>query len=133
MTSRKELAARLWESPRLLSSVFDQGDVADAYLAAYAEWLAVEAKIECPKWTKQAKGAAKEAWYAGADRKRLEASTPEGFRARAIYTVPDSIFKPKRGRPSVSMESKRVKAAIRQKAYRQRIKRLVERARTAGL
>ena len=133
VTSRKELAARLREAPRLLSTIFDQGDVADAYLAAYADWLSAEAKIESPKWTKQTKRTTKEAWHAGANREQLEASTPEAFRARGIYTIPDSIFKPRRGRPHVSMESKRIKAALRQKAYRQRIKRLVERARAAGL
>ena len=133
VTSHKELATRLREAPRLLSAVFDQGDVADAYLAAYADWLSAEAKIECPKWTKQAKRTAREVWHAGANRKQLEASTPDAFRARGIYTIPDSIFKPRRGRPCVSMESKRSKAALRQKAYRQRIKRLVERARAAGL
>ena len=133
VTSRKELAARLREAPRLLSAVFDQGDVADAYLAAYADWLAAEAKIERPKWTKQTKRVAKAAWYADANREQLEAATPEAFRARGIHTIPEPVFKPRRGRPRVSMESKRIKAAIRQKAYRRRIKSLVERARAAGL
>ncbi len=131
VTSRKQLAARIEEAPPILSGKFAQGDAADAYLAAYAEWLAQSASIDVPIWSQQKERTAATLWFADSNRKQLERLTPESFRKRGVFTVPDDIFQPRKGRPRVSAESKRQKAIQRQRAYRKRIKALVEKARAA--
>ncbi len=133
VTSRSELTERLREAPRLLAGRFADGDVADAYLAAYAEWLAENAGVVPPKWVNQETRVAGKSWYSDDSREQLESLTPYNFSRRGLYTIPDNIFKPRRGRPRVSEESKRLKALERQRAYRRRVKALVDKARAAGL
>ena len=131
--SRAEFEKRLSESPRLLRDRFDGGDVADAYLAAYAEWLADRAKIAPPRWCAYKTRVANDPWYSGSTREQLERTSPKTFRRRNLYTIPESIFAPRRGRPRVSQEQLKEKARLRQKDYRRRIRELVARAREAGL
>ncbi len=131
--SKSEFAKRIKESPALLVDRFPQGDVADAYLAAYAEWLADRAGIERPDWTADVNRVAQTPWFSTPVRGRLLATAPASFRQRNIFTVPEAVFAPKAGRPPVSDEIKREKARLRQKAYRVRIRQLVEKARAAGM
>ncbi|MDQ8180347.1 hypothetical protein [Pelagicoccus sp. SDUM812005] len=131
VTSRKQLSGRIEEAPPVLSSKFAHGDVADAYLAAYAEWLALSADIDAPAWSQEKTRTASTAWYADSNRSQLERLAPDSFKKRGLFTVPDNIFRPRKGRPRVSAESKRQKSIQRQRAYRKRIKALVEKARAA--
>lgn len=131
-TSRIQLARSFEEEPRQLAGRFAQGEVADAYLAAYAEWLAQEAKLEPPGWTLRETRPLATPWYSSSSHSQLVALAPEGFRRRGVFTVPENPFTPKRGRPRVPAETKRQKAIARQRAYRKRIKALVDKARSSG-
>ena len=120
---------RLQEAPELLADKFGDGGVADAYLAAYADWLSIRANIKSPRWVETPQRRLSTPWYADSNHSQLESLTPKSFRIRGVYTVPESIFNPRRGRPKVSAEQKRLKAIERQRQYRKRIKALVEKAR----
>ena len=127
--SRKAMGLRLNTEPPLLAEKFELGDVADAYLAAYAEWLSDSARIPRPNWCRQRKRCADKPWFASPDTKSLLVKSPASFRQRNLFTVPEAVFTPRRGRPPVSAEQKRVKAVLRQREYRARIRQLVSEAR----
>ena len=127
--SRKAFAASIAEPPDLLQKRFAGGDVADAYLAAYAEWLADRACVPRPPWCADRRRVAKRPWFATPLRGRLLAAAPASFRQRQLFTIPEQVFTPRRGRPRVPEEQKRVAARRRQKAYRERIRELVREAR----
>ncbi len=127
--SRNELRRRISVEPSTCRSRFDGGDVADAYLAAYAEWLADQAGIRRPKWTSNPQRVADKPWFATTLRGHLIATTPASFRQRNLFTVPEAIFHAHPGRPRVSHEQKRRKAILRQRAYRARVRALLAEAR----
>ncbi len=129
VSSTKEFEHRLQEAPELLADKFENGEVADAYLAAYADWLSNRTNIKSPRWVKNPQRRLNTPWYADSNHSQLESLAPESFRIRGVYTIPESIFNPRRGRPKVSAEHKRLKAIERQRQYRKRIKALVEKAR----
>lgn len=128
--NRAELARRLEAAPRLLSGQFTDGDVADAYLAAYAEWLADRAGISRPSWCGDRSRAARDPWFSSPARALLLVRSPGSFRQRNLFAIPEPVFSPRPGRPPVSFEQRREKARLRQKAYRGRIRELVQKART---
>lgn len=127
--SRNELSARISDTPPPLANSFEQGDVADAYLAAYAEWLADKAEIPRPTWCSDRTRTAADPWFSSPTRGLLLIQSPASFRQRNLFTLPEQVFHPKAGRPRASLEHKREKARQRQKAYRKRIRALVEKAR----
>ena len=131
--SRAELASRIADAPPFLKKRFPQGDLADAYLAAYAEWLADRASIARPAWCADGQRVADEPWFASSARGLLLVTSPASFRQRNLFTRPEPVFVPRPGRPRVSQTQKRVKSRLRQKAYRRRIRDLVDQARTIGL
>jgi hypothetical protein len=131
--SRKELSRRVSETPAILSGQFPGGNTADAYLAAYAEWLADRASIDRPAWCRDSRRVAREPWFATPIRGWLLAATPASFRQRNLFTIPEPVFHPRPGRPRVSEARKREKARLRQKAYRARVRNLLEKARAAGI
>jgi len=127
--SRKAFAQRIAEEPELLRAQFDGGDVADAYLAGYAEWLADEAGIDRPAWCGASQRVAERPWFGSPLRGHLLVASPASFRQRQIFTIPERVFTPRAGRPPVSESRKRERARLRQRAYRQRIAKLVRMAR----
>lgn len=129
--SKTELSRRIADAPQLLAGRFAQGDVADAYLAAYAEWLADHALITRPTWCGDSRRVARDPWFSGPTRSLLLVASPASFRQRNLFTKPELVFTPRAGRPRVPGEQKREKARLRQKAYRNRIKALVEYARAS--
>ena len=129
VSSPKEFKLRLQEAPELLADKFEESEVADAYLAAYADWLSIRANIKSPRWVENPQRRLTTPWYADSNHSQLESLAPESFRIHGVYTVPDYIFNTRRGRPKVSAEHKRLKAIERQRQYRKRIKALVEKAR----
>ncbi len=130
VTSQREFSRRILEEPERLAEKFEGGLVADAYLAAYADWLAAIALLDSPDWVDDPRRKLEHPWYADTHHAQLEELAPESFRVRGVYTVPDPVFKPQPGRPRVASEQKRLKAIERQRAYRKRIKALVEQARS---
>jgi hypothetical protein len=129
--SKKELASRLAQAPARLAQRFRQGDVADAYLAAYAEWIADKADTARPAWCTEEDRYARDPWFSASDRDTLLVRTPASFRQRNLFTIPDTVFTPRRGRPCVSAEQKKEGARRRQRAYRAQIRELVKEARQA--
>ena len=127
--SRAELFRRLGDPPSLMVDRFSRGDVADAYLAAYAEWLADQAAVPRPPWCGDRHRVARTPWFSASTRGLLLVRSPASFRQRDLFTIPEPVFTPKAGRPPVSTEQKREKARSRQRAYRQRIRVLVKQAR----
>jgi len=127
--NRKQFHACIAESPRRLRDLFEDGATADAYLAAYAEWLADQAGVARPDWCCDRSRIAGKPWFSTSLRGHLLAVSPASFRQRQLFTVPDAIFTPQAGRPRVSEEQKREKARRRQKRYRQRVSALLHRAR----
>ena len=130
--SRTELSRRLADPPPLLANQFPQGDMADAYLAAYAEWLADRAAIPRPEWSHESGRVAHDPWFSAPTHALLLVISPASFRQRNLFTKPEPVFTPKAGRPRVPLAQKREKARQRQKAYRQRIGKLVEQARRSA-
>jgi len=132
-TSRQQLSKCIQESPTILANQFEEGEIADAYLAAYAEWLSIQAKVPQPIWSKRKARSLSTPWYSTQNRDQLEERAPESFSKRGVFAIPENVFKPKAGRPRVSAECKREKAIARQRAYRQRIKAILEQARAIGI
>jgi hypothetical protein len=130
--SRKAFQQRIAEEPERMRSRFKEGDVADAYLAAYAEWLADEAGIARPQWCSSGQRVAERPWFASPLRGRLLVASPASFRQRQVFTIPEQVFTPRAGRPPVPEAQKREKARLRQRAYRKRISELVKTARDMG-
>lgn len=129
--SRSALGQRMDKPPARLTDRFKDGDIADAYLAAYAEWVADQAGIPRPSWCGDSQRVASDPWFATPVRGHLIAATPASFRQRNLFTIPDHVFTPKTGRPRCSAEHKRKKACQRQKAYRDRVRVLLAKARAA--
>ena len=127
--SRRELAGRIADAPKRLAQRFPEADVADAYLAAYAEWLADRAGIPRPDWCSDSWRVAGKPWFATPTHSLLLVRSPASFRQRNLFTIPDSIFAAKPGRPRVPPEQAREKARRRQSAYRARIRKLIAAAR----
>ena len=120
--SRPELCRRIAEEPAKLRERFEGGDIADAYLAAYAEWIADQAGTLRPSWCSDPERVAAEPWFATSVRGHLLAATPASFRQRNLFTLPEAVFKPSAGRPRVSEAQKREGQRRRQKAYRARVR-----------
>ncbi len=129
--SRAALRQRIDACPPRLAGRFKGGDIADAYLAAYAEWLADRAGTLRPSWCGDAERVADDPWFATPVRGHLLAVTPASFRQRNLFTIPEPVFTPKPGRPRCSADHKRQRARQRQKAYRDRVRVLLAKARAA--
>ena len=122
VSNRPALQRSIDETPPLLRTKFGQGEVADAYLAAYAEWIADKAKIDRPHWVQRSSRVLEEPWFADDARASLLIETPASFRQRGVFTIPESVVRLRRGRPRVSLEQKRAKARVRDQRYRAKIR-----------
>lgn len=129
VSNRPALARAIAERPRKLANRFEQGEVADAYLAAYAEWIADRADIARPKWCGDRKRVLEVPWFADEARASLLVLAPASFRQRGVFTVPEDVVRLRRGRPRVSAEQKRLRARERDRRYRERIRELIRKGR----
>lgn len=125
VSNRPSLARFIERAPRRLADVFSDGEIADAYLAAYAEWIADQAGIMRPKWTGEARRSLRQPWFADNARASLLVLTPASFRQRNVFTIPEKVVRLRRGRPKVSAAQKRAKARERDRRYRARVKEWV--------
>jgi hypothetical protein len=110
--------------PPRLASNFDQGEVADAFLAAQVEWLCNRAGIRPPRWSRDPQYVLDQPWFSLPGRRlraHLLLDTPDEFRNRNIFTTPEAKIAIRRGRPRVDDSVKREKARLRQKRYRERL------------
>lgn len=122
VSNRPALLNALQKLPPSLKKKFEQGEVADAYLAAYAEWISDRAGITRPPWVKQKHRILDEPWFSDNARAALLVETPASFRQRGLFTIPESVVRLRRGRPRVSEEQKKAKARARDQRYREKIR-----------
>ena len=123
-SSRPQAALTITEEPPRLRDKFPQGQVADAWLAAYAEHLAGKLGIIAPEW-------AFAPWRISDDPLFDEGSTPAlqnlallraplAFKRRNIFTPSvDLPLTLRAGRPAKSAEEKRTTNAERQRRFRE--------------
>lgn len=125
ISSRKQLWERVQQKPRRLKGIFEGGEIADAYLAAYVDHLCRLSKIPTPDWVYALDLVLENPWF-GDDVKSLRlyllVKTPPAFKEKNIFTIPEITFKVKVGRPKTSLAHKRKLAAKRQKVFRKRRK-----------
>jgi hypothetical protein len=123
-SSRLQAVAAVAEEPPCLAGKFPQGDVADAWLAAYAEHLAHKVGRAAPVWAfGPGRIAADPVFDEGADRPGLRAlalaHAPAAFKRRNIFTPSvDLPLRLRAGRPTKSDEEKRENNANRQRRFR---------------
>jgi hypothetical protein len=127
--SRPALARTVEAAPTRLAGRFAEGVLADATLAAYAEWLSVRIRTVPPSWCFEPERIAPEPWFADeGPRSRLLAlrDTPPAFKRRNLFTsAPDLPVRLRRGRPPVSVETKRANNAARQRRFQQKRRELL--------
>lgn len=88
---KSDFARRITEEPPLLKGRFEAGEVCDAYLAAYALWLAERVGVSAPSWADPRKRRLKEPWLSSHDPSLKEVS-PREFKQFNVFTVPDDSF-----------------------------------------
>jgi len=122
-SSRPQAAAAIADEPPRLRDKFPQGQMADAWLGAYAEYLAGKIGAAAPDW-------AFASWRISDDplfdegstpalRKLALARTPLAFKRRNIFTPSvDLPLALRAGRPAKSAEEKRQTNAARQRRFR---------------
>ena len=124
LRSRPQLAATVRDEPVLLRGRFPEGAVTDAWLAAYAEHLALQIGADVPAWATAPGRVAPAPWFASeipAARRRALRESPAPFKRRNLFT--DAVDLPLRlraGRPPKSAEEKRAANAARQRRFRAR-------------
>lgn len=122
LTSRPAVWAAIESEPVLLAGRFEQGEVADAWLAATAEYLAARIGLAAPEWVAGEGRRLLSPWFTSPVR-RLAAmrDSPAPFKNRNLFT--ESVDLPlhlRPGRPRVSPEQLRAKNAERQRRFRAR-------------
>jgi hypothetical protein len=124
LSSRAQAVATIAAEPLLLREKFAQGDVADAWLAAYAEHVASKARIPAPTWAFApirvlAEPAFDETDASPALRALALLHSPLAFKRRNLFTpVVDLPLALRAGRPTKPAEEKRRNNAERQRRFR---------------
>jgi hypothetical protein len=124
LRSRAALVQTIAAEPPLLAARFAEGNVADAWLAAYAEYLAQLANITLPPWANAPGRIAREPWFS-TDRPLSRAlalrDSPPAFKNRNLFTSRvDLPLRLRAGRPPKTAEEKRRTNAERQRRFRNR-------------
>lgn len=82
------------ERPELLSGRFEKGEVADAYLAATAAYLASRNAFERPLWTEEEERYLRTPWFASPGssmRACLLLESPAAFRSRNLFVTANAL------------------------------------------
>lgn len=123
LSSRAQLQRAVVVRPPRCAGKFEQGEIADAFLAAQVEYLCHRAGVRPPSWTRDPSYVLDEPWFSvpfPQVRAHLLLDTPTEFRNRNLFTTPEFEVKIRRGRPRVSAEVQREKNRLRQQRFRQR-------------
>lgn len=124
VSSRTQASSAIASEPSRLREKFSRGEVADAWLAAYAEHLAGKIGRPPPDWVFAPwRTAAEPIFDEGGDspalRKIALARAPLAFKRRNIFTPSvDLPLRLRAGRPAKSAEEKRKTNAERQRRFR---------------
>ena len=122
-SSRPQVARTVAEEPPRLRVKFARGQVADAWLAAYAEHLASKVGVLPPDWAFAPSRISDDPLFDGGSTPALRnlalARAPLAFKRRNIFTPSvDLPLALRAGRPTKSLEQKRKTNAERQKRFR---------------
>lgn len=123
-SSRPQAAAAVRDEPPSLAGKFPEGNVADAWLGAYAEHLAGKLGVAPPEWAFAPERIAAEPLFdEGGDTPALRAlalaRSPLAFKRRNIFTPSvDLPLRLRAGRPEKSPVEKRRVNAERQRRFR---------------
>jgi hypothetical protein len=126
LSSRPQLQRAVAEEPAFLKDRFTQGQMADAWLAAYAEYLSSRIKCPPPAWSFKASRIAKVPWFHDSVsdpglRALALARSPLAFKRRNLYTPDvDLPLRLNAGRPRKSAVEKRASNSERQRRFRER-------------
>lgn len=130
LSSRKAFRERIQEAPPCTARRLKDHGQCDAYLAAYVDWLCARHGVEAPDWVHEPKRTARKAWYDYPPLWRdAFINAPGAFRRRGAFTCPEDPLHFRRGRPKLSEAHKRQRAILRQRAYRERIRKKLEQLR----
>jgi hypothetical protein len=143
-SSCNQAACAIEAAPPLLRERFAEGAIADAWLGAYAEYLAQRLRRPAPAWAFAAERvAAAPVFDVGSDSTNLRllalAHAPAAFKRRNIFTPSvDLPLRLRAGRPRKSVEEKRRNNAERQRRFRKarqaelvRLRKLVRKLQAA--
>lgn len=89
---KRDFFRRIEKEPELLQDKFAEGNLADAYLGAYAQWLADQVGVSRVNWANNKKRILDNPWFAGPKRASLLRDAPPHFIERNIFTNPDDSF-----------------------------------------
>ncbi|WP_404422226.1 hypothetical protein [Nibricoccus sp. IMCC34717] len=126
ISSRPSAARLILEEPPRLRRKFRGGEVADAWLAAYAEHLSTEAGIQPPDWAFKSVRKLPEPSFNEPDESptlRILAlrDAPLAFKRRNLFTPSvDLPLSLRAGRPRKSATEKRLANAARQRRFREK-------------
>jgi hypothetical protein len=134
-SSRPQVELALQEAPARLARKFKDGVVADAWLAAYADYAAAKIGRPAPAWVNGR--VSPEPWFAvgTGTRERLAAlrDSPQPFKARNLYTPSvDLPLALAAGRPAKPVEELRRANAERQRRFREKRREEWQRLKTAA-
>ena len=135
MSSRRQVQQAVAKVPRTLAADFPQGDVADAYLAAYADLASVRAGVVPPEWAFAPARVLARPWFAEPTNNRENLRwafilTPLAFKRRNLFAARvDLPLRLRRGRPAIPAAQKRLANAERQRRFRARRKAELQRLR----
>ena len=123
-SSRPQAALTIIDEPPRLRDKFAQGQIADAWLAAYAEHLAGKVGTVAPEWAFAPWRTAEDPIFDEGSTPALRtlalARTPLAFKRRNIFTPSvDLPLALRAGRPAKSAEEKRQANAERQRRFRE--------------
>ncbi len=135
--SRAQIFQAMAEPPVKLAGRFPEGQVADAWLAAYAEYIAARTGLTAPKWVASRHRILPQPWFAvdetnPAAKIAAMRDSPAPFKKRNLFTpVVDLPLALRAGRPTLSQQHKRRANAERQRRFRARRQALLQAHRTA--
>jgi len=132
-SSRTQVDRAIRDEPRRLARAFSEGKVADAWLAASAEYAAQRAGLPHPPWTTDR--VAPEPWFAVGNDPRARAialrDSPGPFKARNLFTPGvDLPLRLRAGRPRKPLAELRAANAERQRRFRAKRQAELQQLRT---
>jgi hypothetical protein len=134
-SSRIQLERLYLDEPGVLAGRFADGNVADAWLGAYAEHLAARIRRVPPEWAFHPWRVAESPWFAsGPAGPRLReialANSPLAFKRRNLFSAHvDLPLRLRAGRPRKPAELNRASNADRQRRFRERRRAELEKLR----
>lgn len=122
--SRAALQHSLAPEPVLLEKRFPEGRIADAWLAAYAEYAADLVGLKIPVWAGRKERISPTPWFSvtsPAERRLALRDSPPAFKNRNLFTPRvDLPLRLRAGRPPKTAGEKRRANAARQRRFRNR-------------